>query len=80
MSKMVKSYFFTLKLYHIDYYLSFKAFDTPQIALIIKGEKKLFSKYKAINLSIIKNIFEQLIKLNPIKLNKLNIHMVFKIA
>ena len=38
----MSSYLSALKVYYIDRHLSLEAFDTPRIALIIKGKKGSF--------------------------------------
>lgn len=76
----VRSYLSSLKLYHIDCHLSLEAFNTPCISLIIKGRKRVFPKQKATRLLITKKILKDIIKHDPIDLDKLNIDTVFKVA
>lgn len=74
------SYLSALKSYHIDRYLSLEAFNTPRIALIIKGSKRLFFKQKATRLPITKPILKEITKYEPIDLDELNIDTAFKVA
>lgn len=76
----MSSYLSTLKSYHIHRHLSLKAFDIPYIALIIKGEKRLFSKQKATRLQITKDILEKSIKNKLVNVDELNIDITFKVA
>ncbi len=76
----VGTYFSALKLYHINRHLSLEAFDTPRIALIIKGGKRLFPKQKAKRLPITKDILERLTEQEPMDLDELNIDVAFKVA
>lgn len=78
--KTMSSYLSALKSYHIDRHLSFEAFDTPRIALIIKGEKRLFPKQKATRLPITKDILEKITDNEPVDLDELNIDTAFKVA
>lgn len=78
--EIVKSYFSALKSYHIDCHLSLKAFDIPRIALINKGEKRLFPKQKATRLPITKDILKEITKHEPIDLDELNFDTTFKVA
>ena len=73
-------YLLALKSCQIDRHLSLEAFDTPCIALIIKGGKRLFSKQKATHLPITKDILEKITKNEPVDLNELNIDTAFKVA
>ncbi len=65
----ISSYLSALKSYHIDCHLSLEAFDTPRIALIIKGEKRLFPKQKATRLPITKDILEKITENKPINID-----------
>lgn len=75
----MSSYLSALKSYYIDRQLSLKAFDTPRIALIIKGGKKLFPKQKAKRLPITKDILEKITENKPVDLNELNVDTAFKV-
>ena len=74
------TYLSTLKSYHIYRHLSLEAFDTPQIALIIKGGKRPSLKQKATRLTIKKHILERLTEQEPMDLDELNIDVAFKVA
>ena len=76
----MSNYLSALKSYHIDRHLSLEAFDTPRIALIIKGGKKLFPKQKATRLPITKDILEKIIENKPVNVDELNIDTAFKVA
>ncbi len=76
----ISSYFSALKSYHIDRHLSLEAFDTPRIALIIKGGKRLFPKQKVTRLPITKNILEKITENKPVNIDELNIDMAFKMT
>lgn len=76
----MSSYFFALKLYYINCYLSLKAFNIFYIALIIKNGKRFFSKQKVICLLITTDILEKITKNKYIDFNKLNIDTMLKIA
>lgn len=78
--KTMSSYFFALKLYHIDRHFNLEVFNKPCIALIIKGEKRLFPKTKTTRLPITKNILEKIIDNKPVVFNKLNIDTAFEVA
>ncbi len=76
----METYLSALKSYQIYRHLSLEAFDTPQIALIIKGGKRLFPKQKATRLTIKKHILERLTEQEPMDLDELNIDVAFKVA
>ncbi len=76
----METYLSALKSYHIDCHLSLEAFDTPRIALIIKGGKRLSPKKKATRLPIMKDILERLTEQEPMDLDQLNIDVEFKVA
>ena len=76
----MSSYLLTLKSYHIDRHLSLEAFDTPRIALIIKGGKRLFPKQKTTRLPIVKDILEKNTENKPVGLDELNIDTAFKVV
>lgn len=69
-----------LKSYQINCHLSLEAFDTPRIALIIKGGKKLFPKEKTTRLPITKDVLEKITDYEPVDLDELNIDMAFRVA
>lgn len=74
------SYFFALKFYYINKRLSLKSFNNLRIALIIKGEKRLFASKKQNHLLTTKNNFEKIIENKPFSISNLNIDKTFKIA
>lgn len=56
----VLRYLSALKSYHIDRCLSLKGFNNPRMALIIKGERRLFPSKKRNHLPITKDILEKI--------------------
>lgn len=69
-----------LDFFYINCYLNLKTFNIFYIAFIIKKEKRLFLKEKAIYLLIIKDILEKNTKYKLVNLSKLNINIIFKMA
>lgn len=77
---MIANYLSALRSYHIDRHISLEAFNKPQIAWIIKGEKRLFPRAKTPQLPITKNILKKITKPKSTIVNKLNIDTAFKEA
>ncbi len=75
----VASYFSALKSYHIDRRLCLKDFDDPQMALIIKGEKRIFPSKKRNCLPVTKNILEEITKEEPLTVTDLNVDTAFNV-
>lgn len=73
-------YLSAMKSYHIDCHFSLETFNTPLIALIIKGGKKLFLRQKAIRLPITKDIPEKITADEAVNIDELNIDTAFKVA
>lgn len=78
--KTMSSYLSALKCYHVDRHFSLETFDTPRIALIIKGGKRLFPKQRATRLPITKDILEKIMADEPVNIDELNIDTAFKVA
>ena len=79
-SETMSNYLSAPKLYHIDCHLSLKAYDTPRIAFIIMGRKRLLPKQKVTRLPITKDILKKITENKPVNVDGLNIDMVFKVA
>lgn len=58
--KIMASYLFALRSYHINHFLNLEVFNIPYIELIIKSGKRLFPKQKRTQLPIIKIILEKI--------------------
>lgn len=76
----VQSYLSGIKSYHIDRRLSLSDFDSPRMALIIKGGKRLFSSKKRNRRPITKDILEKITEDEPLTLDDLNADTAFKVA
>ena len=79
-SDTVLSYLSALKSYHIERRLSLKDFDDPQMALIIKGRRRLFSSKKRNSLLITKDILKKITENKPLFVTDLNVDKAFKVA
>lgn len=70
-------YLFALKTYYIDYRLSLKSFDNPQMILIIKKAKKLFPRTKKNRLPFTKYILERIMEDEILKIDEFNLDIAF---
>lgn len=76
----VQSYLSGIKSYHIDRRLSLSDFDSPRMALIIKGGKRLFPSKKRNRRPITKDILEKITEDEPLTVDDLNADTAFKVA
>lgn len=76
----VQNYLSGLKSYHIDCRLSLSGFDSPRMALIIKGGKRLFPSKKRNRRPITKDILEKITEDEPLTVDDLNADTAFKVA
>ena len=76
----VLSYLSAPKSYYIDRPLSLGSFDDPQMALIIKGGRRLFPSKKRNRLPITKQILEKITDEELLSITDLNVDTAFKVA